>query len=154
VRAPCPATTHQPGEQLVALRAIPGMIVLRPADANEVSEAYRVIMQLKRQPACLVLGRQALAIFDRRRYAAASGLARSAYVMADPKAGDPQSRGHGALTMKSALSHPLRNFSRQVTFMRRRQRRNSRGGSAYLLASSGSVSAYGFDGEHSAGANL
>src|SRR3974390_227013 len=82
--------TPQPVEQLVGLRAIPGMIVLRPADANEVSEAYRVIIQLKHQPACLVLGRQALPIFDRSRYAAASGLARGAYVMADPKEGEPE----------------------------------------------------------------
>jgi len=82
--------THQPVEQLVGLRAIPGMIVLRPADANEVSESYRVIMQLKHQPACLVLSRQALPIFDRSRYTAASGLARGAYVMADPTEGDPE----------------------------------------------------------------
>jgi transketolase len=82
--------THQPVEQLVGLRAIPGMIVLRPADANEVSEAYRVIMQLKHQPACLVLSRQALPIFDRSRYAAASGLTRGAYVMADAKQGEPE----------------------------------------------------------------
>jgi transketolase len=82
--------THQPVEQLVGLRAIPGMIVLRPSDANEVSEAYRVIMQLKHQPACLVLSRQALPIFDRSRYAAASGLARGAYVMADPQKGEPE----------------------------------------------------------------
>jgi len=82
--------THQPIEQLAGLRAIPGMIVLRPADANEVREAYRVILSLKNQPACLVLSRQALPIFDRARYAAAAGLARGAYVMADPEKGEPQ----------------------------------------------------------------
>jgi transketolase len=82
--------THQPVEQLVALRAIPGMIVLRPADANEVAEAYRIIMQLKHQPACLVLSRQALPIFNRARYAAASGLGRGAYVMADAESGEPE----------------------------------------------------------------
>lgn len=82
--------THQPVEQLVSLRAIPGLIVLRPADANEVAEAYRVILQLKGQPACLVLSRQALPIFDRARYAPASGLARGAYVMADAKNGSPE----------------------------------------------------------------
>jgi transketolase len=78
--------THQPIEQLVALRAIPNMIVLRPADANEVREAYRVIMNLSDRPACLVLSRQKLPIFDRARYASADGLQRGAYVMADAAA--------------------------------------------------------------------
>jgi transketolase len=82
--------THQPIEQLAGLRAIPGMIVLRPADANEVREAYRVIFGLKHNPACLVLSRQALPVFDRERYASAVGLARGAYVMADAKDGAPQ----------------------------------------------------------------
>jgi len=82
--------THQPVEQLAGLRAIPGMIVLRPADANEVREAYRVIMGLKHQPACLVLSRQALPVFDRNRYASAAGVAQGAYVMADPEQGEPQ----------------------------------------------------------------
>jgi transketolase len=82
--------THQPIEQLAALRAIPEMIVLRPADANEVREAYRVIMRLKDRPACLVLSRQALPVFDRSRYAAAAGLAHGAYVMADAENGEPQ----------------------------------------------------------------
>ncbi|HXW49467.1 MAG TPA: transketolase, partial [Xanthobacteraceae bacterium] len=82
--------THQPIEQLVALRAIPNMIVLRPADANEVSEAYKVIFGLKSEPACLVLSRQKLPVFDRSRYAPASGLARGAYVMADAENGDPK----------------------------------------------------------------
>jgi transketolase len=75
--------THQPIEQLVALRAIPNLIVLRPADANEVREAYRVIFGLTDEPACLVLSRQKLPVFDRNRCASASGLARGAYVMAD-----------------------------------------------------------------------
>ncbi len=65
--------THQPVEQLVALRSIPGLITLRPADANEVVEAWRVIIGLKHQPACLVLSRQALPTFDRTRYAPAVG---------------------------------------------------------------------------------
>jgi transketolase len=82
--------THQPIEQLVALRAIPNMIVLRPADANEVREAYEVIFSLKNEPACLVLSRQKLPIFDRSRYAPAAGLARGAYVMADAENADPQ----------------------------------------------------------------
>jgi len=82
--------THQPVEQLVGLRAIPDMIVLRPADANEVREAYRVILSLKHRPACLALSRQAVPIFDRTRYASATGLARGAYVMADPAEGEPQ----------------------------------------------------------------
>jgi transketolase len=75
--------THQPVEQLIALRAIPGLITLRPADANEVVEAWRVIAQLKHQPACLILSRQALPTFDRTRFAPASGLVRGAYIMAD-----------------------------------------------------------------------
>jgi transketolase len=82
--------THQPIEQLVALRAIPNMIVLRPADANEVREAYKVIFGLRTEPACLVLSRQKLPIFDRSRYAPAAGLARGAYVMADAEKGEPR----------------------------------------------------------------
>lgn len=75
--------THQPVEQLASLRAMPGMIVLRPADANEVVEAWRVIMQIKDSPVCLVLSRQALTTLDRTRYAPASGVARGGYVLAD-----------------------------------------------------------------------
>ena len=82
--------THQPIEQLVALRAIPNMIVLRPADANEVREAYRVIFGSKTEPVCLVLSRQKLPVFDRSHYAAAAGLARGAYVMADAENGEPR----------------------------------------------------------------
>ena len=78
--------THQPIEQLAGLRAIPDMIVLRPADANEVTEAYRVILALTDRPACLILSRQPLPVFDRKTYAAASGLARGAYVLADAAA--------------------------------------------------------------------
>jgi transketolase len=74
-------------EQLVALRAIPGFIVLRPADANEVTEAWKVIMQLRHEPAALILTRQAIPTFDRAKYAPASGVARGAYVMADPPNG-------------------------------------------------------------------
>ena len=81
--------THQPVEQLIALRSIPGLITLRPADANEVVEAWRVIIALKHQPACLVLSRQPLPTIDRKRYAAAAGLARGAYVMADAENGKP-----------------------------------------------------------------
>ena len=82
--------THQSIEQLVGLRAIPGMIMLRPADANEVREAYRVILGLKHEPACIALSRQALPVFDRTRYASAAGLARGAYIMADPPDGKPE----------------------------------------------------------------
>jgi transketolase len=82
--------THQPIEQLVALRVIPNMIVLRPADANEVCEAYKVIFGLTTEPACLVLSRQKLPVFDRTRYAPADGLARGAYVMADAENSEPQ----------------------------------------------------------------
>ena len=82
--------THQPVEQLVALRAIPNMIVLRPADANEVREAYKVIFAQTTEPTCLILSRQKLPVFDRDRYAAASGLARGAYVLADAENGKPE----------------------------------------------------------------
>ena len=82
--------THQPVEQLISLRAIPGLIVLRPGDANEVVEAYRYIMQLRHQPAVLVLSRQPLPTLDRSKYAAAAGVARGAYVLADAPAGNPE----------------------------------------------------------------
>ena len=81
--------THQPVEQLVSLRAIPGLVTLRPADANEVVEAYRYIMRLQHQPAVLVLSRQPLPTLDRSRYAPASGVARGAYVLADAPGGRP-----------------------------------------------------------------
>ena len=82
--------THQPVEQLVSLRAIPGLVVLRPADANEVVEAYRYILQLRHQPAVLALSRQPLPTFDRGKYASAAGVARGAYVMADAPGGPPE----------------------------------------------------------------
>ncbi|MBV9971322.1 MAG: transketolase, partial [Xanthobacteraceae bacterium] len=81
--------THQPVEQLVSLRSVPGLITLRPADANEVVEAWRVVIALKDRPACLVLSRQALPTLDRTRYASASGLKRGAYVLADARDGKP-----------------------------------------------------------------
>jgi transketolase len=81
--------THQPVEQLAALRSIPGLIVLRPADANEVAEAWRVVLSLKHEPACLILSRQNLPTFDRSRYAPASGVRRGAYVLADAANGKP-----------------------------------------------------------------
>jgi transketolase len=82
--------THQPVEQLISLRAIPGLVVIRPADANEVVEAYRYVLQLRHQPALLALSRQALPTFDRRKYASAAGVARGAYVMADAADGSPE----------------------------------------------------------------
>ncbi len=81
--------THQPIEHLASLRAMPGMIVLRPADANEVVEAWRVIMGIKDRPVCLVLSRQALPVFDRNETAPASGVARGGYVLADAPSGKP-----------------------------------------------------------------
>src|SRR6266516_3550006 len=81
--------THQPIEQLASLRSIPGLITVRPADANEVVEAWRVIMRLQHQPATLVLSRQAIPVFGRSRYASASGVARGAYVLADSEDGKP-----------------------------------------------------------------
>ena len=82
--------THQPVEQLLSLRAIPGLVTLRPGDANEVVEAYRYIMQLRHQPAVLVLSRQPLPTLDRNRYAPASGVARGAYILADAPDGNPE----------------------------------------------------------------
>jgi transketolase len=82
--------THQPVEQLISLRAIPGLVVLRPADANEVVEAYRYILQLRHQPAVIALSRQPLPTFDRRKYASAAGVARGAYVMAEAPDGSPE----------------------------------------------------------------
>jgi transketolase len=75
--------THQPIEQLASLRAMPGLMLLRPADGNEVVEAWKVIMQLQHEPAALVLSRQAVPTFDRSRYGAASGVAQGAYILAD-----------------------------------------------------------------------
>jgi transketolase len=82
--------THQPVEHLASLRAIPGLITLRPGDANEVVEAWKVIMQLRHEPVALVLSRQAIPTLDRARYAPASGVAKGAYVLADPPRGDPE----------------------------------------------------------------
>lgn len=80
--------THQPVEQLVSLRSIPGLITLRPADANEVAESWRVIMELHHEPAALILSRQALPTLDRSKYAAVSGVAKGAYVLADAESGE------------------------------------------------------------------
>ena len=82
--------THQPVEQLVSLRSIPGLVTIRPADANEVAEAWRVIFAFRHEPACLVLTRQALPTLDRTKYAPAAGLAKGAYVLADAPGGDPE----------------------------------------------------------------
>jgi transketolase len=81
--------THQPVEQLASLRAIPGLTVIRPADANEVVEAWRYIMPLSHEPACLILSRQDLPTLDRTKYAPASGLHKGAYVLADAPDGKP-----------------------------------------------------------------
>ena len=81
--------THQPVEQLISLRAIPGLITLRPGDANEVAEAWRVIMQFRHEPVCLILSRQNMPTLDRTKYAPASGLAQGAYILADAPGGNP-----------------------------------------------------------------
>jgi transketolase len=75
--------THQPVEHLASLRAIPGLVTLRPGDANEVAEAYRYIVQLRHKPAVLVLSRQPLPTLDRNKYASADGVARGAYILAE-----------------------------------------------------------------------
>ena len=82
--------THQPVEQLASLRAIPGLITLRPADANEIAEAWRVVIESRRAPVALVLSRQPLPTLDRSRFAPASGLARGGYVLCDPEDGPPE----------------------------------------------------------------
>ncbi len=82
--------THQPVEQLAHMRSMPGLIMIRPCDANEVREAWKVILQLHHEPAVLVLTRQAVPTIDRSRYAAASGLARGAYILADAPNADPE----------------------------------------------------------------
>ena len=82
--------THQPVEQLASLRAIPGLLTIRPADANEVVEAWRVILQLRHEPAALILSRQSLPTLDREIHASAAGLAQGAYVLSDAPAGEPQ----------------------------------------------------------------
>ena len=82
--------THQPVEQLASLRAIPGLDVIRPADANEVAEAWRAAIDRHHQPVALVLTRQNVPVFDRSKYAAAEGLRRGAYVLADAEGGDPE----------------------------------------------------------------
>ena len=81
--------THQPIEQLASLRAIPGLIVLRPADANEFVEAWKLIMELKHQPVALIASRQATSTLDRTRFAAAEGLRQGGYILADPEEGPP-----------------------------------------------------------------
>jgi transketolase len=81
--------THQPIEQLANLRSVPGLLVIRPGDANEVAEAWRVIMKQRHVPAALILTRQALPTLDRTKYAAASGLAKGAYILADAPNGKP-----------------------------------------------------------------
>jgi transketolase len=82
--------THQPVEHLVSFRAIPGLITLRPGDANEVVEAYRYVMQRRHEPAVLALSRQPLPTLDRSKYAHASGVAQGAYVLADSPGGNPE----------------------------------------------------------------
>jgi transketolase len=81
--------THQPIEQLASLRAIPGVIVLRPGDANEVTEAWRVILKLQHEPAILAVSRQGMPTFDRTKYASAAGVAKGAYVLADADGSRP-----------------------------------------------------------------
>jgi transketolase len=81
--------THQPIEQLASLRAMPNLMLMRPGDANEVAEAYKVVIQLKHQPAALVLSRQPMPTLDRSKYSPASGVAKGAYVLLDAEGGKP-----------------------------------------------------------------
>ena len=98
--------THQPVEQLAALRSIPGLITLRPADANEAVEAWRVVIGLKHQPACLVLSRQPLPTLDRTRFAPANGVARGAYILADADGRAPSVILIGTGSEVALLSRP------------------------------------------------
>ena len=99
--------THQPIEQLPSLRAIPGLITLRPGDANEVVEAWRVIMSLHHEPVALVLSRQALPTLDRAKYAPAAGLSRGAYVLADAARADRRTCcSSGAAARSRCASRP------------------------------------------------
>ena len=82
--------THEPIEQLVSLRAIPGLVVIRPADANEMSEAYRCILQLQHRPAALICSRQPLPVVDRTKFAPAAGLAKGAYILTDAPDAKPE----------------------------------------------------------------
>jgi len=82
--------THQPVEHLASLRAIPGLTVLRPGDANEIVEAYRYVLQMRHRPAVLAVSRQPLPTLDRSKYAPAAGVARGAYVLADASEGRPE----------------------------------------------------------------
>ena len=82
--------THQPVEQLLSLRAVPGLLVFRPADANEVVETWRIVTALRHEPAALVLSRQALPTLDRNKFASASGVAQGAYVLAEADGGQPE----------------------------------------------------------------
>jgi transketolase len=82
--------THQPIEQLPTLRAVPGLLTIRPADANEVVEAWKIIMRLKSEPVALILTRQAVPTLDRTKYASAAGTARGGYILADAEGGKPE----------------------------------------------------------------
>ncbi|MGA8596912.1 MAG: transketolase [Bryobacteraceae bacterium] len=82
--------THQPIEQLASLRAVPGLITLRPADANEVVEAWKLIMKLRHDPVALVLTRQALPTLDRTKYASATGVEKGGYILAEAQGGQPE----------------------------------------------------------------
>ncbi|MGH2979684.1 MAG: transketolase-like TK C-terminal-containing protein, partial [Solirubrobacterales bacterium] len=82
--------THQPVEQLASLRAVPGLVTMRPSDANETVEAWRVLTRFHHSPVALVLTRQAVPTLDRSRYASAAGLGRGAYVLADADDGEPE----------------------------------------------------------------
>ena len=82
--------THQPVEHLASLRAIPGLVTLRPGDANEVVEAYRYVLQLRHKPALIIVSRQPLPTLDRSEYASAAGVSRGAYILADAPGANPQ----------------------------------------------------------------
>src|SRR5687768_11498721 len=102
--------THQPIEQLSALRAIPDMTLIRPADASETAEAWRAALKHKNGPVALVLTRQKLSFIDRTKYAPATGLARGAYVLADAPGGEPEvvlmsSGSEVALVLKIGRAH-------------------------------------------------
>ena len=114
--------THQPIEQLLSLRAIPGMVVIRPADANEMTEAWRVVMQLKHRPAAIICSRQPLPTVDRGKFAAAALLAKGAYVLADR-------------SWRQAIRYPDRHRQRGIAYAWRRARNWSAEGVAVRVVS-------------------
>ncbi len=104
------APTHQPVEQLASLRAVPGVVDLRPADANEIREAWRVLPPMTDRPVALVLGKQEAPVIDRARHAPASGLAQGGYILADPPGGPWMPSSSRAAARSLSRPRPMRTY--------------------------------------------